>query len=553
MTDFDTQQSSSTDSPCPDCSAILDWYEEKLESEHEIVVVYQSLVATVQFQPMSDVALEAKAVQFLESVFGRTTDESSTNFLQSILVLLSSTSRTITIAAMNLLRSLFIRNSHKVKLALVKADLLPRLINILHPLSLSFVDAIDIRTGLLTFIDMSVWLATPHYLTQQGIEDRNEQQDVLETKQTGSCERFGRFLTYFEQITLFVCGLCRLWHHLIVLDPCSVATHSPLRLPHHPHPPTPLCLSLTTHTLPLPLPLPHHPHPPTPLCLSLTTHTLPLPLPLPHHPHPPSPLCLSLTTHTLPLPLPLPHHPHPPTPSASPSPPTPPTPSASPSPPTPSHSLCLSLTIHTLPLPLPLPHHPHPPSPLCLSLTTHTLPSPLCLSLTTHTLPLPSASPSPPTPSHSLCLSLTTHTLPLPLCVSLTTHTLPLPLRLPHHPHPPTPLCLSLTTHTLPLPLPLPHHPHPPTPSASPSPSTPSHSLCLSLTTHTLPLPSASPSPPTPSHSLCLSLTTYTSHSSLPLPHHPHPPTPSASPSPPTPSLSPLPLPHNPPRATDEK
>ncbi|KAK2946482.1 hypothetical protein BLNAU_18587 [Blattamonas nauphoetae] len=68
------------------------------------------------------------------------------------------------------------------------------------------------------------------------------------------------------------------------------------------HPPTPLCLSLTTHTLPLP-------------CLSLTTHTLPLPsaspspttpshspLPLPHHPHPPTPLCLSLTTHTLPLP-----------------------------------------------------------------------------------------------------------------------------------------------------------------------------------------------------------------------------------------------------------
>ncbi|KAK2952938.1 hypothetical protein BLNAU_12114 [Blattamonas nauphoetae] len=50
----------------------------------------------------------------------------------------------------------------------------------------------------------------------------------------------------------------------------------------------------------------------------------------------------------------------------------------------------------------------------------------------------------------------------------------------------------SLTTNTLPLPsLPLPHHPHPPT------------ALCLSLTTHTLPLPSASPLPALASDHLC--------------------------------------------------
>ncbi|KAK2963663.1 hypothetical protein BLNAU_1228 [Blattamonas nauphoetae] len=158
---------------------------------------------------------------------------------------------------------------------------------------------------------------------------------------------------------------------------CRIHGRSRFLLCRHPHPPTPLCHSLTTHTLPLPLPLPHHPHPPTLLCLSLTTHTLPLPSATPSPPTPSLCLCLSLTTHTLPLS------------------------SASPSPRTPSHS------------PLPLPHHPHPPTPLCLSLTTHTLPlssaspsprtpsTPLCLSLTTHTLPLPSASPSPPTPSHS--------------------------------------------------------------------------------------------------------------------------------------------------------
>ncbi|KAK2953870.1 hypothetical protein BLNAU_11130 [Blattamonas nauphoetae] len=426
-----------------------------------------------------------------------------------------------------------------------------------------------------------------------------------ELKQARTSDSCDQFLPSLGQHTLVVCDLCRLWHHLMVwfaetiwllschspsmaitlsfsFDatlalrkpirkdrkvlspnswPFSIPVHSPptpslspLPLPHHPHPPSPPCLSLTTHTLPLhsaspspptpslsTLPLPHHPHLP-PLCL-------------PHHPHPPSPPCLPHHPH--PPTLPLPHNPHPPSPSAS---PTPPTPFLSLCLSLTTHtslSLCLSLTTHTLPLPLPLPHHSHPPLPLPLPHHPHP--------------PTPSASPSPPTPSHSpLPLPHNPH-LPLPSASpspptpSLST------LPLPHHSHPPTPsaspsqptpslsLCLSLTTHTLPLPLPLPHHPHPPTPLPLPHHPHPPSPLCLSLTTHTLPLPSASPSPPTPSHSLCLSLTTHTLPLPLPLPHHPYPPTPlclsltshilplpSASPSPLTPSHSPLPLPHNP-------
>ncbi|KAK2946410.1 hypothetical protein BLNAU_18661 [Blattamonas nauphoetae] len=424
----------------------------KVEQSQNKALVFQSLVATVKFQPALDDFLEADAVGFLESVglyteesadtflirFGRTVDESSTNFVQSALVLLSSPSQAITTATLTMLESLFEYCSMKVHVALIMNDLIPQLITTLNPLSLSFAEAEDIHINLLSILHIFLWLSTPLGLGQLEISDCNEQQTVHETILTevvtplekllhispcyhrtmeivleyapNPSDADSKLLAYTVAQFKVVLDSYSLSTHTLPLPSASPSpptpSHSPLPLPH-----PPLCLSLSTHTLPL--------------CLSLTTHTLPLPsaspspptpshspLPLPHHPHPPTlPL---LTTHALPLPLPLPHHPHPPTPCLSLTTHTLPLPSASPSPPTPSHSLCLSLTTHTLPLPLPLPHHPHPPTPLCLSLTTHTL-------------PLPSASPSPPTPSHS-------------------------PLPLPHHPHPPTPLCLSLTTHTLLLP-----------------------------------------------------------------------------------------------------
>ncbi|KAK2960163.1 hypothetical protein BLNAU_4716 [Blattamonas nauphoetae] len=496
-------------------------------------------------QPALDVSLEAKAVKFLKSVtpyfegetdaflgsFGRTADLSSTDFVQCIMVLLSTPNQTIIIATMEMLGTLINLCSAKIRLAFFKADLITQLINSLNPQSLSLSDCEDIHINLMKIINCCIWLATPYGLEQFEIEDRDERRAVYETvfsQVLAPSEKFFLMLlaqileiSQYYQPTLdfvlhmpfrsMVAKLFLLRRHSSIVNGNESLLFMLVDFRHF----ITLMLSLSTHTLPLPsaspsppspshspLPLPHHPHPPTPsasphhtpshsLCLSLTTHTSHSPLPLPHHPHPHTLLCLS-------------------------------------SPPTPSHSPLPLLTTHTLPLPLPLPHHPHPHSPL--PLPHHpTLPFPL---------PLPH---HPPTP---LCLSLTTHTL-TSLSLSLTTHTLPLPLPLPHHPHPPTPLCLSLTTHTLPLPLPLPHHPHPPIPSASPSPPTPSTPLCLSLTTHTLtlplplphhphpPTPSASPSPPTPSHSL-----------SLPSP--PTPSTPSASPSPPTPSHSPLPLPHHP-------
>ncbi|KAK2944287.1 hypothetical protein BLNAU_20783 [Blattamonas nauphoetae] len=146
-------------------------------------------------QPALDVSLEAKAVNFIRYMhisaessidafldsLGRTIDESSTNFIQSIVVLLSSTSRAITTTTIKMLVPLILFCSHKVRLALAKADLIPQLINTLNPLSLSFTEAIDIHTNLNFCITCSLWPATPFGLTELRIEDGNERQAVHET------------------------------------------------------------------------------------------------------------------------------------------------------------------------------------------------------------------------------------------------------------------------------------------------------------------------------------------------------------------------------------
>ncbi|KAK2942377.1 hypothetical protein BLNAU_22720 [Blattamonas nauphoetae] len=71
--------------------------------------------------------------------------------------------------------------SPKVHLALVKADLIPQLINTLNPQSLPFAETVDLHANLMKTITYSLWLATPYYLRQLKTNDRNEQQAVCET------------------------------------------------------------------------------------------------------------------------------------------------------------------------------------------------------------------------------------------------------------------------------------------------------------------------------------------------------------------------------------
>ncbi|KAK2964002.1 hypothetical protein BLNAU_1083 [Blattamonas nauphoetae] len=83
---------------------------------------------------------------------------------------------------MGLLRCLLIYHCYaQIQLALVKADLLPQIITILNPQSLSFTEAVDIHFNLLEIIALSLNLATPYPLSQLRIDDRDDQQAVHET------------------------------------------------------------------------------------------------------------------------------------------------------------------------------------------------------------------------------------------------------------------------------------------------------------------------------------------------------------------------------------
>ncbi|KAK2959583.1 hypothetical protein BLNAU_5361 [Blattamonas nauphoetae] len=170
----------------------LNWSEDDLESESEKTIVFRSLVAHVKSQPVFDASLEAKAVKFLESVdaddeestddlltsLASRSDESLTELIQSIVVLISSPSQVITTASMKMLDSLISSCSAQVRRTLVKADLVPHLIVTLNPPSLPLAEAADMHVALLNIIRNSFWLSSPTSLGQLGIKDGDEQQAV---------------------------------------------------------------------------------------------------------------------------------------------------------------------------------------------------------------------------------------------------------------------------------------------------------------------------------------------------------------------------------------
>ncbi|KAK2954254.1 hypothetical protein BLNAU_10753 [Blattamonas nauphoetae] len=221
MTLLSTKMNSSTVYSCPDCSAFLNWNEDISDSEHERAPVFRSLVAIVKLQPALDASLEGKAVRFLTFVssqgqraadaflysFRRTADRSLTDFTQSIVVLISSPNPVITIVAMKMVDCLIWNCSAKVRLSLIKADLVPQVINSLTPQSLPLPEAVDIHISVLETILSSIWLTTPDGLTQLKIEDENEQQAVHETvlKQVVTpSEKLLRICPYYQPTINFV-------------------------------------------------------------------------------------------------------------------------------------------------------------------------------------------------------------------------------------------------------------------------------------------------------------------------------------------------------------
>ncbi|KAK2946409.1 hypothetical protein BLNAU_18660 [Blattamonas nauphoetae] len=134
------------------CSPFLNWDGETLTSEHKQGVLFQSLVATIKSQPALNDSLGAKAVQFLESMtqicrwsptaflsdLWLTTDEDLRDFVQSVVVLISSPSQVLTTTAMKMVGKVIITSSAQVRLAFVKAGLIPQIVITHNPLSISF-------------------------------------------------------------------------------------------------------------------------------------------------------------------------------------------------------------------------------------------------------------------------------------------------------------------------------------------------------------------------------------------------------------------------------
>ncbi|KAK2948614.1 hypothetical protein BLNAU_16433 [Blattamonas nauphoetae] len=212
MTAFVIHLNTSHENTCSECSHFLNWSGEVPETPHGQAVLFRSLVATVNLHPALDASLEAKTVKLLEYLsrqnqstadafldsLGQTTHESLMNFIQSIVVLISSPSQDIAAASVEMFHSLIKECSLRVNLALVKADMIPQLVRTLNPQSLSFAIAEDIHINLLKTIRESIWLATPNGLTNLKIEDDNKQQAVHETV-------LKQVLTPSEQ---YICHLC---------------------------------------------------------------------------------------------------------------------------------------------------------------------------------------------------------------------------------------------------------------------------------------------------------------------------------------------------------
>ncbi|KAK2951660.1 hypothetical protein BLNAU_13399 [Blattamonas nauphoetae] len=179
-----------------------------------------SCPATLKFQPALDVSLESKVVNFLTTVYPQTTesanafvdshapfsDGSLINFIQSIVLLLSSTSQAITTVAMSMLDNLILTFSPRLRLALVQADLISQVIITLNPLLISFKDCKKLHFYLISTITTSLRLSSLVGLTYYAIEDRNEQQAVYETI-------LKHVLTPSEQ---YICHLCV--HRFSIVD-----------------------------------------------------------------------------------------------------------------------------------------------------------------------------------------------------------------------------------------------------------------------------------------------------------------------------------------------
>ncbi|KAK2958877.1 hypothetical protein BLNAU_6126 [Blattamonas nauphoetae] len=108
-------------------------------------------------------------------------DDSLTDFVASINVLISSSKQLIIEGTLRLLDRLSAKSSPQIQLKLVSIDLVPQIITSLSQQSLSFVDPVDIHTRLINVVKSGLQLATPRGLDRLADGHPFERQAVHKT------------------------------------------------------------------------------------------------------------------------------------------------------------------------------------------------------------------------------------------------------------------------------------------------------------------------------------------------------------------------------------
>ncbi|KAK2955292.1 hypothetical protein BLNAU_9683 [Blattamonas nauphoetae] len=109
---------------------------------------------------------------------------------------------------MNLLENLIWRCSVKVRLSLIKADIIPQIITALNPQSLDLEESGYIHTSLVRLLTHSVIFATPYCVSQLKITDHDEQHAVSEMVLT-------QIISPSKQ---YICHLCTNRNSIVDID-----------------------------------------------------------------------------------------------------------------------------------------------------------------------------------------------------------------------------------------------------------------------------------------------------------------------------------------------
>ncbi|KAK2948118.1 hypothetical protein BLNAU_16918 [Blattamonas nauphoetae] len=146
--------------------SFMNWDKNQLTSSSDKQAVFRSLVSMTKSRQPFDEALNRKAVS---------------EFIDSLVPLLSSSSRRIVPTTMDLFETVISCISKTSHLNVIAADFIPQLIVSLSPHSLPFEEADKIHINLLLIIFRSLWLSTRRGLKDLHITDPNEQKAIHET------------------------------------------------------------------------------------------------------------------------------------------------------------------------------------------------------------------------------------------------------------------------------------------------------------------------------------------------------------------------------------